>query len=896
MGNETSWEYYSDFNDAATTGNFYLYRNPHDLGPDGLRYRRYVTTPQPPESTEMQITMTHPVAFGITAYFVGNFEGRPNLYFCLSRNTKFNTISLYETYFHHASKWFFLDNTKSSKPKTETDITFIFLTGHLEQEKVRLLDSEDYYLESFDREDLSIKSQVKEYVNGYLTWLEEKRQHLIDMYPDLINLSDNKKFASSQKTNHQSILPYKELDNSRFIKATEFFLKSITIWIHTQFFPDSEFLKKYGRFYPFEEGTVLSFFLRIDTDILDFVLFERRIMDMLLFGASKENLSSILNEAYSFANAISKLSDDKISLTATDGFFMEFNHVDLSWHILNTKPINSDFHHYYNFDFVRYSIGIKNILENKLGLKENKNELMNGQMNQHLYTVNIKSETKSYLIKTEAFLAFMIKYFELQLNPDTDFRVAYSLGAYQTYNTEFEYVYSSLDDFLDLETFKSNVISIISDSKSPKAAKSILKPLFKSINAITEVYSQRMQYTTWDKKLTLHIEYKKGNITCDVGDPFYPDDFICKSNIEVAEDILFMRDYLKTALFPDKQIKEEKKENSKPIESIQSATPVINIKPKSAHVMEQVYDYLDFIQDIDGFLAFIVGKFSLYPDTPEQLEFLKNSPNPPEWRDPEFLVKSTTPALVPSTFITKTRQIRFGKVLTDAELFPMLAKIHTTVASIFDLCKHPPSDRSFSISLILSGKRNKVGPQIIEDDYDYEHYVYLSEVKLLEFCNDIYYFLQTEIFKEHVVETPNSETLKKSIQTKGLTPYINPDDEINQTNQDQNMEDPQQVLSEILKPLNIAIGQAIQCIDYVFIEYLIKNILSILDEEDFESPRIPYDVRDKELFYSAISQIKHLYFKKKPARLLNLISEAVGIKVTVARNYISKNDIMKKKK
>ena len=551
MENEIDWEYWPDQDTFINTGDIYLYRNPIELDGAGGKSRKYVITPQPPESHEIQLKTTKPVASGITAYFASDFGNTMSLYNCISRVIDFDTESIYEVYLKYVSKLAITQNKKSPKPKPEAEVDFLFLSNHLEQERKYLLDSSDYYDEFHDHMDAAVKSQIKIYVNSYIEWIESKRKDLLEKHPGFKNLLANNKYFL-EKSIPISILPFIKLDDAQFIKATESFLKFINFHIDLQFYPDSAFLK--NNFISFEcrKGTIFSYFLKIDSDILNYEIFENRITNMLLKGVPKENLKSLISETYSLATNISKLPDEKIILSPNKKHYIQFNHVVPEWGYINKESIDSDVQNYSNFDLVRYSIFIKKILEDKLGMKDFTiaNNTISHQINQQEHLEISVSKAKLYLIKIEAFLESVKYAFELQLNPDMDYILAERLGIYAFRNTCFEFIFSPLANFLDFEIFKKHFAIYINDFESLEVPKAFLKQIFRTTSEIDILYSNRIENTTWDKTVTLYVKNIKESISMEPGTPFYPEDFICYSNREIAVNALKMHKYLKSKLFP----------------------------------------------------------------------------------------------------------------------------------------------------------------------------------------------------------------------------------------------------------------------------------------------------------------------------------------------------------
>jgi hypothetical protein len=872
------YEYYIEREKCAVTGEYLLFRN--ELLSDSYANKHYkYSNCNASDSDEIYVGTTPPVAFGITAFFYGGIGKYPGIYIQLLRNHFFDSFEYYQVYYNVLTKKAFLENNRNPVKSEPGVVEYSFLKTHIPNERELFERSSIFYEELNDNLNFEIKLQLKSYFNGYIQWLEEKYYELQAKY-DPIPSPELRK-VDVHKPDHMDDIRFVDLDDESFIKVVEWVFKFIEELFQAQVNPESnrEFMKIL--FFPIEKGIVYSYSWEIDNDILDPKVFRARISKMLLSkDVDNEGLKILLNQCYKYAKNISEIFDHQFTEKMLFGnhlLSIQFNHIKRELGFLGTVPPSSHYTQYSNFDLARISAIIVDFLEIKLGMsgQDFSRILPDPEKDKSLKTEPLNREITSYFNKIEASLIFIKEIFELQLNPDINFRRASDLGIYENRNTQFKYEFFAPDELLNLELFKATVGALILNNSVSKAGlKLLLKKHLDTANQITQLFDNHIQVTTWDRTLLLNARYIGSYVECSVDD--YPNENYELSyyyNNELAAFADQLHSYLKSVLFPDKPTKQskDKRMNFSFPESVDDAKPITSIHPTPPLIIDPITDYLNFIQDIEEFLAFILCKLSLYPDTPDQLEFLKNSPNHSEWKDPEFLVKTTTPALVPSTFITKTRQIRFGKVLTDAELFPMLEKIHTTVTSIFDLCKHTPSDRSFTISLILPGKRNKVGPQVVEDDYDYDHYVYLSEVKLLEFCKQIFHFLKTEIFENrHQKESIMSVKVKLGVETESAlldNPVEEDSFELNK------------YLEEQLSPLSISENTDLPCIDGAFKTYLVSAIQLLSEENKLLQCKSKYPVRCKKAFYKTLREIRYNQFIKDTFLTKDfnlLISAAIG--------------------
>ncbi len=692
--------------------------------------------------------------------------------------------------------------------------------------------------------------------------------------------------------NH-SLKPFIQLDDSHFIKAIEFYLKFIRIYIDVQFFPKSEYLKKQGFLIEYKKGTIFSYQLKIDKDILDFSTCEHRIINMLNQGVPIDNLKLMFNKIYSLANYISELSNDQIIRKPNHKLILQFNHVNLEWGNFLEDSIDSDFHDYSNFDFVKYSTHIKTILEDRLGIQEftNANENMNGHNYHNLHSEISTSETISYPIKTEAFIDFVRKIFELQLNPDIDYPLADSLGISEIRNTQFEYAFSRSHNFLDLVTFKQNISSLVKGSKSLKGPKALLRPLFETTIAINELFSKHIQYTTWDRTITLYIDYVKGSIIYFPGDSIYPEEFECLSSNDLAVRASNIHEFLKSVLFPEKIKKIKSSINAVPRDEtksnpsvlIKEVKPVVSNHPSDLSKDFLISEYINFIQDVEGYLKFAKTKLFEFPD-PLDSQSRQDLELSADFKQ-EFYVKSSSPALVPSNFITKTREIKYRELLPKNELFPILENIYNKVNVILESCPSILSSYQFIIYFILPSTRNKVGVKFNPDDYNYNLDTYLSDIHLKGFCQEIAHFLKTEIFI--TLQPVLMDSIPIVGSDSGIPNILSPEIESERVTNEQ-------FIFDTLDPLTIAKypsgkhKKIVYCIDHSFRDYLKACFLALLNSSEIPGNTVMFQINLNEPFYDAILSIMEKFkFRTKLVIEIILVSQNLNcdnLKIGPPRN------------
>ncbi len=533
MSNEISWEYYIDYNISATTGVFALFRNPIYLGADGLRRYRYSTYPQSPESTEIPLTMTRPIAKGIAAFFAGGYGPNINLYRSLKNKEYFDSVYLYKVYLRNVSKWVFLENTQSPNPKPVAEVDFAFLTQHLIDEKTHLTDSENYFLECFDENDLKTKAQIKEYLNGYIVWIEEKINPLKEVEQNKDAAIVNEKFGIASSPLIKAPILVSELSPIEYITAIEQILYFIFECFRDQSYPNHRpFLTSLSELLT-SEKMEFRYLLHIDSDLLNFTYFKTLIRSLLVDSNTKfEGLKVVLKNCFEISKLNSNLYSKYLEIKSIedyDAIYIEFGSTSGDIMFDCEPQQNKHYDTYYNFDFGALSKRIYTYLEMEVfydvlepnhssGLKSDSNlsnfdqsTIFTSSHPSSVINPSLLDQYKpfEYIQVIENLLIFIKQKFEYQdkilwlseqgTNPDSK-------------REEFEYELEINSDLIDSLYFKRRCKEIYASNEfNREALKDVLNSTYFLAKTTFIFYNEKLLDKKFDCKNTISLRYDQIN-------------------------------------------------------------------------------------------------------------------------------------------------------------------------------------------------------------------------------------------------------------------------------------------------------------------------------------------------------------------------------------------------
>jgi len=552
MENDFSWDYWIDYNECATTGNFYLFRNPIYLGADGNAYHRYTTTPLPPDSTETPLTMTLPVASGITAYFAGGFGSTMNLYDSLRLKANFDAVSLYEIYFKNVLKWKRIENSQSPAPKHQDEFIFNFLIKHIETEKKHLLDSSNYYLECYDENDHTIKTRIKDYVNGYIDWITKN-------YEDLLKVSKAKEsklkpdsIPSSILSENKSPILASELSPMQFIIAVEQIL-SFTYGC----FRDQAFPKKRPGFIWLTEALSkkdieYNYQIFIDPEFFNHSRFKSLVRGLFVDANIKTKaLKKILHKCYNASKANHELFLKHLESKQFEDhyeIFLQFACTSGQINYFLDPPKNIEFQYFRNQDLAHFSTVIFNFLKEEIftvkvdnaipSLSDKKTHpVVNNEVvtKSHSTHNNTNSETGNtipvitddlhksqavnlsdllhgsdikFIDAIESILDAIHACFLYQAYPDSHDQIFRFLDVKKGQNISFHYIIDNGNQIIDFQTVKEKIMSLLLRTDIDKSS---LKVLLKKCHTLAlsniELYEKHIEHKKFYDSKTLFWQF-----------------------------------------------------------------------------------------------------------------------------------------------------------------------------------------------------------------------------------------------------------------------------------------------------------------------------------------------------------------------------------------------------
>ena len=297
---------YSDWFDSKTaekTCEFYLYRNyyiKHDNGKYELQY-----SPKHPYiigSPELALTL--PVAKGITVFYHEGDQAIPSLYEILYKGPEsdLSSITYYENYFDKAYKYFIKQQDRSPFQITKDEAELIFLQKHLQAETKHLPESEKYYSEFLNESDANVKTEIKQYAEGYVKWIEKK---LKAIQPE--SQFNNNVPASTEKTYYSSIRNdsvFSILDQYNTFQYIGL-IDKLLHFINDQFKLQKKLIQINNNAVSGSPDTPIienQYYLEINLDLFNDVYFKRRCQEMYTSSHIKlDKLKDLLSRTYFLA-------------------------------------------------------------------------------------------------------------------------------------------------------------------------------------------------------------------------------------------------------------------------------------------------------------------------------------------------------------------------------------------------------------------------------------------------------------------------------------------------------------------------------------------------------------------------------------------------------------------
>lgn len=179
MKSKLLWTDFLDEKRMNLFGEFSLYRNYRDIHGNFLMY--YYQRPRAGfvDATQVQdnkeeptwLWETTPIAIGITAFFVCDYNLSGCLKFFLKKDWDFKANDLYLKYFNNCIGQEYKKNDKLPNPDFHENVKKQFISNHLKEERIKLEESKKYFEECKDADDEKINNDIKEFVNGYFIWL-----------------------------------------------------------------------------------------------------------------------------------------------------------------------------------------------------------------------------------------------------------------------------------------------------------------------------------------------------------------------------------------------------------------------------------------------------------------------------------------------------------------------------------------------------------------------------------------------------------------------------------------------------------------------------------------------------------------------------------------------------
>lgn len=179
-----NWKDIIDQEKYSLTGIAALYRNPqfNELA-DSSKYdsANFVYSLDPGEN---YLFNQKPVAYGFTAY-IGHEEIKSgeNSLRSNRKNDKlgFKSIDYYHNYSAKLLEIYSINDKKKARPKSDKKLQIDFYTELLSTEHKLYEESEKFYSESQNEVDHTEKANLREYVDAFFEWIEDK---LIDLNPN----------------------------------------------------------------------------------------------------------------------------------------------------------------------------------------------------------------------------------------------------------------------------------------------------------------------------------------------------------------------------------------------------------------------------------------------------------------------------------------------------------------------------------------------------------------------------------------------------------------------------------------------------------------------------------------------------------------------------------------
>jgi len=137
-----------------------------------------------------------------------------------------------------------------------------------------------------------------------------------------------------------------------------------------------------------------------------------------------------------------------------------------------------------------------------------------GIINSQHETINKTSIISSYLIKIRSFLDFFIKFYNLQLNPSTDYILAEKIGLGMDYNSKFDYYIKSNSPLANIKDFREIITDALLDPGIDKGGLiSLISGLYKLTEKILSLPSQEYVLYSLSRVVSIMLEYRSNNVT-----------------------------------------------------------------------------------------------------------------------------------------------------------------------------------------------------------------------------------------------------------------------------------------------------------------------------------------------------------------------------------------------
>lgn len=744
-----NYDYHIENDKCANSGEYLLYRNEifsNSYGGSDYKYN----TSNAKDSTMIYVGTTPPVAFGITVFFYAGI-GHQSVYNLLLANSFFDSFDHYRFYYKIVTKNIFSENNRNPIKKEPGFVEYSFLKTHIPNEKDLFKRSSVFYEELNDNLNFEIKQQLKDYFIGYIQWVEEKYSVLQAKYDPIPASELNKINVVVHNPDQVAEIRFVDLDDEAFIKVVEWVFSFIEELFQAQVNPEAnrEFIKRI--FFPIEKGIVYSYFWEIDNDILEPKVFRTRISKMLLNKeVDNEGLKILLKQCYKYAKTVSDLFDNHFTekmLFGNHNLVIQFNHIDRMLGYVGTEPPSPNYKHYSNFDLARISAIVANFLEDKLGMSDKEFSI---DLTDTFKAEPINREITSYFNKIESFLIFIKEIFELQLNPDSNYRRAADLFIVENRNAQFEFNISQCAQLYDLELFKNTIGEMmIKNPDSKKGLKTILRNHYEVADQIFQLYNHKIDVTTWDRIEHINVKCFGSKVVCEYeAHPAYDEENVEKTNRDFAIFAEQMFTYLKRILFRDKSKKATVSQPEKIIgndEELKSHPITANTEVSVKSNNEIIDEFLILVKDNETYLDFIHFKLYTYENLEKYNDLVGGSVILPEGYNEIHEIKAASIVLDLDFFIAKTREIKSKGIISESTFYPMMQSLHDKSFKILNSNPQPEYHEMFKLIFIRPERRNKIGIRFNKDDYDYDNITISNDNFILEFCKKLNDFLGKEI-------------------------------------------------------------------------------------------------------------------------------------------------------